>query len=228
MADQSAGQSGLENAYGLQSPDDNRAYYAGFAATYDTDFAEGMGWDYPRVIARIWRANAAASDLPVADIGCGTGYVAAELGLPPEAIDGMDISPDMLAIARGKGLYRSLHEVDLTGPLDALGAGYGSVVSAGTFTHGHLGPEPLAALLGIARPGALFVIGVNQRHFETRGFAPMLEGLVRDRAIDAPQVEVTRMYTRTDHAHADDRAMVLRYRKVGPPSPLHPGPGRRK
>jgi predicted TPR repeat methyltransferase len=214
MPDQSAGQSGLENAYSLQSPDDNRAYYDGFAATYDTDFAQGLGWDYPRAIARIWRAHASSLDVPVADIGCGTGHVAAELGLSQDQIDGMDISPEMLAIARDKGLYRSLQEVDLTGPLDALGTGYGAVVSAGTFTHGHLGPEPLAALLGIARSGALFVIGVNQQHFETRGFAPMLEALVRDRKIDPPQVEAIRMYARTDHAHADDLALILRYRKA--------------
>lgn len=214
MPDQSAGQSGLENAYALQSPDDNRAYYAGFAATYDTDFAQGMGWDYPRAIARIWHAHATASDLPVADIGCGTGYVAAELGLPPDAIDGMDISPEMLAIARGKGNYRTLSEVDLTGPMDALAADYGSVVSAGTFTHGHLGPEPLAALLGIARPGALFVIGVNEQHFKARDFSPMLEQLVRDNRIDPPQIEAVRIYSRTDHSHSDDLALVLRYRKA--------------
>lgn len=214
MPDQSAGQSGLENAYALQSPDDNRTYYDGFAATYDTDFAQGLGWDYPRAIARIWRAHASSSDVPVADIGCGTGYVAAELGLPPEAIDGMDISPEMLAIARGKGLYRSLQEIDLTGPLDALGTDYGAVVSAGTFTHGHLGPDPLAALLSIARPGALFVIGVNQQHFQTRGFAPVLTALVHEGRIDPPQIQAIRMYSRNDHAHAEDLALVLRYRKA--------------
>ncbi len=214
MPDQSAGQSGLENAYTLQSPDDNRAYYDGFAATYDTDFAQGMGWDYPKAIARIWCAHAGATDLPVADIGCGTGHVAAELGVPPDAIDGMDISPEMLAVARGKQIYRTLQEVDLTKPLDALGTDYGAVVSAGTFTHGHLGPEPLAALLGIARPGALFVIGVNQQHFQTREFAPMLEALVKDGKIEPPHIEAIRMYSRTDHAHADDLALILRYRKA--------------
>ena len=215
MTDQTAGQDGLESAYRLQSPADNRAYYAGFAATYDTDFAQGMGWDYPAAIARIWRAQAAAFDLPVADIGCGTGHVAAELGLPPEAIDGMDISPQMLAIARAKGLYRTLHEVDLTGPLDHLGQGYGAVVSAGTFTHGHLGAAPMAALLGIARAGALFVIGVNQQHFQTQGFAPMLDALVRDGLIDPPQIQAIKMYTRTDHAHAEDLALILHFRKAG-------------
>ena len=214
MPDQSAGQTGLEGAYALQSPDDNRAYYAGFAATYDTDFAQGLGWDYPKAIARIWRAHAGHADLPVADIGCGTGYVAAELGLPQAQIDGMDISPDMLAIARGKGLYRALSEVDLTGPLDALGADYGSVVSAGTFTHGHLGPDPLGALLGIARPGALFVICVNAQHFKARDFAPMLDQLVADNRIEPPQIDAIRIYSRTDHAHADDLALVLRYRKA--------------
>ena len=217
MIDETAGQSGLDKAYGLQSPADNRAYYAGFAPTYDTDFAQGLGYDYPRAIARIWRLHGTDADLPVADIGCGTGQVAAELGLPQGGIDGMDISPEMLAIARDKGLYRALHEVDLTGPLDHLARGYGTVVSAGTFTHGHLGPAPLAALLAIARPGALFVIGVNKQHFETQGFAPMLDALVRDRRIGTPRTEAIRMYSRPDHAHSGDLALVLHYRKAATP-----------
>jgi predicted TPR repeat methyltransferase len=218
MADQSAGRKGLENAYQLQSPADNRSYYASFAQTYDTDFAEGLGWHYPKVIAQIWHAQTSGlsgdADLPIADIGCGTGCVAAELGLPPAAIDGFDISPEMLHLARAKGLYRALHEVDLTGPLSALPTGYGAVVSAGTFTHGHLGPEPLRALLAIARPGALFVIGVNQVHFESRGFAVMLAGMVDAGQIDPPKAEAIRMYSRADHAHSDDLALVLSYRKT--------------
>lgn len=203
----------LENAYLIRDPADNLRYYAGVASRYDSDFGEGLGWDYPRLIAEAYREAAGPGDRPVADIGCGTGAVAAALALPAEAIHGMDISPEMLAIARGKGLYAQLFEVDLTGSLAALACGYGAVLSAGTFTHGHLGPEVLRSLLGIARPGALFVIGVNKAHFAARGFGAQLEAMARDGLIGPVATAEIRMYNKPGHTHSEDLALLLRYRK---------------
>ena len=57
----------------------------------------------------------------------------------------------MLSVASEKQLYRSLFQVDLTKTLEKIENNYGAVLSAGTFTSGHLGPEPLRDLLGIAR-----------------------------------------------------------------------------
>jgi predicted TPR repeat methyltransferase len=169
MTHKTAGQELLENAYKLKTPDDNVAYYNAFAPTYDSDFAAQLGWNTPKAIAKAYLSQA-KDDVPIADIGCGTGYVAMELGLPSEKIDGMDISPEMLAVAKQKNLYRKLYEVDLMGSLDKISNAYGAVLSAGTFTHGHLGPEPLRGLLDIARSGGFFIIGVNQTHFEKQNF----------------------------------------------------------
>jgi len=214
MAEKPPGQSLLENAYQLSTPSDNKSYYRDFAPTYDTDFAQQLGWHYPQAIADAYHRAATPPDLPIADIGCGTGYVAAKLGLPADQIDGIDISPEMLAIARTKSLYRALHELDLTGPLDALSGQYGAVLSAGTFTHGHLGPGPLANLLHIARPGALFIIGVNQEHFTQRQFAETLDALQNAGKISPYRTDVTRMYSNPGHAHSEDRALILHYRKL--------------
>ena len=92
----------------------------------------------------------------------------------------MDISPGMLAKARAKGLYRALIE----GRSDrryqpSCGRDMGRSCLRGTFTHEHLGPEPLVNLLGIARAGGLFVIGVNGQHYEDRQFDAALEPLLR-------------------------------------------------
>jgi predicted TPR repeat methyltransferase len=89
----------------------------------------------------------------------------------------MDISPEMLGIARARGLYRRLYEIDLTGPLDKVSGQYGAVLSAGTFTHGHLGPGPLRCLLEIAHPGGLFIIGINRAHYEKEGFREALDAM---------------------------------------------------
>ncbi len=214
MVEKTAGQAILENAYKLSTPDDNVAYYRDFAPTYDTDFAEQLGWYYPKAIAEIYRGQAAEGDVPIADIGCGTGFVAAELGVPRQQIDGMDISPEMLGAARRKNLYRDLYQVDLTGSLRAIANGYGAVLSAGTFTHGHLGPGPLRGLLDIARPGGLFIIGVNEVHYAAQQFAAVLDALARDSKIGPVKIDRAGMYSKAGHEHSNDHALILQYRKL--------------
>lgn len=214
MSDKTAGQVLLESAYRLSSPGDNEAFYDEFAASYDGDFADTLGWFGPMAIATAYRDTAIETDRPIADIGCGTGLVARAFDLPPDQIDGIDISEEMLRISKEKGLYGALYKVDLTGSLEAISNGYGAVVSAGAFTSGHLGPEPLKALLGIAREGALFVIGVNGAFFRNAGFEPVLRSLEADGAIHDLKVVEVPMYEKSDHEHANDQALALVFRKA--------------
>ena len=58
-----------------------------------------------------------------------------------------------LILPEKEGFTGNIYEVDLTGALNMITVTYGAVLSAGTFTHGHLGPGPLRNLLDIARPG---------------------------------------------------------------------------
>jgi predicted TPR repeat methyltransferase len=213
MTQKTAGQALLENAYKLNTPDDNVAYYRAFAPTYDSDFAVQLGWQYLKLIAAAYHALA-VGNVPIADIGCGTGYVAMELAIPPAQIDGMDISPEMLALAKDKNLYRNLYEIDLTGSLAKISNKYGAVLSAGTFTHGHLGPEPLRGLLDIARVGGVFIIGVKQSHFEDKKFSNLLDALVREKKITAVKIDRVKIYSKPDHDHSEDCALILQYWKT--------------
>jgi len=214
MTEKSAGQSFLENEYKLSTPQDNVDYYNTYAGIYDRDFANALGWQYPAAIAATYHDAATKTDTPIADIGCGTGLVASALNLPQTQIDGMDISPEMLRLSKDKKLYSSLYQVDLTKSLEGISNDYGAVLSSGTFTSGHLGPEPLENLLNIARTSALFVIGVKQAYFLEAGFQPFLEdmaarGLIKDLAI--AEVE---MYAKTGHDHSSDKGFALVYRKA--------------
>lgn len=210
----SRGQILLENAYKLETPQDNETYYDEFASTYDSDFADALGWQYPEAIASVYRDHANAGDLPVADIGCGTGLVAEALKCDPTDIDGIDVSREMLAKAREKSLYRALIQADLMADLAPIRNEYGAVVSAGTFTSGHLGPEPLASLLDIARPGALFVIGVNKVFYLKAGFDTTIRKLEARRAISELEVIEVPMYDKAGHDHSADKAFALCYRKA--------------
>lgn len=213
MIEKSAGQTLLENAYKLSTPEDNADYYDAFASTYDMDFADALGWHYPAAIAAAYRDAATKTDTPIADIGCGTGLVASALNFPREQIDGIDISADMLHVSEEKGLYRSLYKVDLTKALDVIANDYGAVLSAGTFTSGHLGPDPLESLLDIARDNALFVIGVKKAFFQEAGFEPVLRDLDARGLIKDLQVAEVPMYAKAGHDHSADTAFALVYRK---------------
>ena len=43
-------------------------------------------------------------------------------------------------------------------------------MSAGTFTHGHVGADAFDELLRITKPGGLFVLSINSKFFVKAGF----------------------------------------------------------
>ncbi len=201
----------LEGAYALETPEDNVGYYSDFAEVYDSDFAAEMGYVYGREVARVYLAEAGPENRPVLDLGAGTGLVAEHLGDLP--VDGIDISAEMLAKAEAKGLYRHRIVADLTRPLDMADGAYGGFVSAGTFTHGHVGPGVLPELLRVARSGALFVIGINLQVFDKAGFGSAFARLVAADRVTPLAFREVPVYEGADHEHAGDRAAVAVFRR---------------
>jgi hypothetical protein len=88
--------------------------------------------------------------------------------------------------AEGDSVYTHLQEADLTSAVDVPDATYPGLVTAGTFTHGHLGPDSLSEVVRMCAPGALLAIGVNAELFQAEGgFAEWMavsqsNGLIRD------------------------------------------------
>ena len=166
---------GLNDAYSLKSPEDNKKLYAKWAATYESDFVANQGYQHPKVISDLFH-----SELPqvskVIDIGTGTGLVGKHLlELRPNlVIDGIDISPEMLAEAKKKNVYRNLYERDLTKPVFETEAPYDALITIGTFTHGHLGIEVLDNLFPLVKTDGYFVIAVNEKYFHEHNFLDFL------------------------------------------------------
>jgi predicted TPR repeat methyltransferase len=197
----------LNAASALETPEDNRRLYAQWATTYDQTFAERMEYRLPRIVALVL-AEVFVGPGPVLDVGAGTGLVAQNMLMRSMfEIDALDISADMLAVAMAKGLYARAIEADLSGPLDLPDETYGAVVSAGTFTHGHVGPDALDELLRVARKGAVFVLSINAAHFEARGFAAKFAAL--EPVIDRVEHRVVNIYgPGAEAAHQDDQAHI--------------------
>ena len=101
----------------------------------------------------------------VADLGCGTGRTAAWLkrhGVGP--IDGVDLTPEMLEVARGRGLHERLVEADVADT--GLEAGAYDLVIASLVDEHLSALEPLyAEARRLAHPGGHLVVVAFHPHF---------------------------------------------------------------
>ncbi len=199
----------LDAAYALRTPDDSRKLYAAWADSYDTDFAMSHGYQLHNHVARHY---AEVGIGPVLDIGAGTGLCGqalAALGMGP--VDGTDISPEMLIVAEGKGIYRRLFEGDVLAGLPASDGQYAGCVSSGTFTNGHVGPAGLDTIMRVTQPGGWIAISINSEHYKSQGFAEKFAGL--EPHITQLTLTPVPIYQASEGAHASDTAMLARWQK---------------
>ena len=202
----------IEDAYALSFKQDVKDLYSDWAQSYDTCFSDAQGYQMPRMVAQAFVAAGGVG--PVLDVGAGTGLVTEQLiAAGVSVIDGLDLSDDMLAVARAKGVYRGLYTGDITVPLSLPKVGYQGVVSAGTFTLGHVGPAAISNLLDVASSSVVFVISVNAKYFQSAGFAAQM-GALGDQ-IHGLTLDDVRIYDdRADDAHRNDLARLMVFKKA--------------
>ncbi|MBO9420368.1 class I SAM-dependent methyltransferase [Labrenzia sp. R4_2] len=191
----------LEHALSLNGdPLAIREFYANWVQTYDTDLLLAIGYVAPQVAAETLVRHLGDGNL-VLDAGCGTGLVGLDL-LKLDyklTIDGIDLTPEMLAASRKSGAYRKLNEADMCGPLHEIDDdSYDGIVSAGVFTSGHVGPDGLDALIRIAKPGAPIVFTVRDTTWDTDGFAQKIEKLENDGAVRIVDIQLSPYHTKED------------------------------
>jgi SAM-dependent methyltransferase len=205
----------LTGALTLVGPEACLAHYRDWAASYDTGFADGMQYLLPAHVAAAFIGTGAIG--PVLDVGAGTGLLAEQLrgmGFKGE-IDAADFSPEMLERAREKRLYAGLFRADITRPLN-LPRRYAGIVSSGTFTAGHVGPEALPHLLDAGLAGAQFALSINRRVWSGAGFDRALDGLGEAGKIAGLQLIEVEIYgaaaASLDPEHAGDRGLIALFR----------------
>lgn len=209
---------GLDDAYSVETPEDNIRLYGDWAATYESEFVADQGYvGYLRVVEQLAK-HLADRNSAILDVGCGTGVCGVALRrLGFGIVDGIDISDAMLAEAAekragdGDPVYRTLRQADLTRSVALPDDSYAGMVSAGTFTHGHLGPAPLDELWRIAAPGAVCAIGVNANHYKEAGFAAKIAADDDRGVISLLDVVEFETYTtpQADVTDGNDRGKVI-------------------
>ncbi|OAN71421.1 methyltransferase type 11 [Sulfitobacter sp. EhC04] len=138
----------LDKAYGTKDTAATRRLYDDWAASYDAEIAEN-GYATPGRCAAALAGFTTDKTVPILDFGCGTGLSGLALKLAGfTVIDGLDLSADMLAEARKKGIYRDLSVVAGTGAPPIPKGQYSAIAAIGVIG---VGAAPIHVLDDLMR-----------------------------------------------------------------------------
>lgn len=140
-----------------------RDLFDAYAGGFETALVDRLGYQAPRLIATALAAAAPERRFRHGlDLGCGTGLMAAALAGRTERLDGVDLSPAMVAQARAKGLYANLRVGEIVADLAGPVGPYDLVLAADVFCYlGDLAPV-LRAARGRVDGGALLAFSVER------------------------------------------------------------------
>ncbi|KAJ5334143.1 hypothetical protein MYU51_004601 [Penicillium brevicompactum] len=173
----------LGQARASGSTKDCMALYDRWAETYDEEVTdEAQNYVAPVLVAQAairYGLSKGTTDSVVLDAGCGTGLVGVALGATKaKAIDGIDLSLPMLAVARKTGVYRDLSVADMNAPIAKADETYDVVSCVGTFTLGHVGPNPaLRELIRVTKTKGIVVSTILEEIWVPGGFQAEVEKL---------------------------------------------------
>ncbi|HYZ32599.1 MAG TPA: methyltransferase domain-containing protein, partial [Crenalkalicoccus sp.] len=140
-----------------------RALFDGFAPRFEAELSGALGYRTPALLAALLEEAGVAPRraLAVLDLGCGTGLSGEALAPFARRLEGLDLSPRMLAEAAKRGCYATLHEADLLAWLPARHGAFGLIAAADVLNYlGDLGPA-LAAIAGALTPGGVAAFSVE-------------------------------------------------------------------
>ena len=182
----------IKRAYEQTTVQGTRTLYDEWANQYDEDLA-AEEYAAPALAVQAVLNVIGLGNIRTAsflDAGCGTGLVGKVLAKHGASIiDGVDLSPGMLGMARRTGVYRSLEEADLSKPLEHQDESYDVVICVGTLTRAHVGPEVLSEFARVVRKDGLVVATVLADIWESGGYKAEVDQLVESTKVKVMHLE---------------------------------------
>ena len=168
--------------------------YDKWAATYNDEVTdEAQSYAAPALVAQVaLKSSDSPAKSVILDAGCGTGLVGQALAIGgAKAIDGLDLSPAMLTVADQTGAYRSLAQADLTRRIEKADETYDIVTCVGTFTLGHVGPDPaLKEFVRITRGNGIIIATILEDIWVSGGFKVEIERLKAENLVTVVSEEL--------------------------------------
>ena len=151
----------VSHSYQAHSAEEQRAVYDQWALAYEKDLCQ-MGYRIPAIAAAVFCKFVPIDSGPILDAGCGGGIQSEPLyhtGYGP--ITGIDFSAGMLEVARSKGIYAALHQMELGKRLDFEDESFSVIFSIGTITPRHAPPHSFDELIRVAKRSALIIFSLR-------------------------------------------------------------------
>jgi predicted TPR repeat methyltransferase len=159
-----------------RSVEETMSLYQNWAETYDAELAQ-LGYMTPARLAAALAGHLPA-DTALLDFGCGTGLSGAALKTAGfQTFDGTDITPEMLAKAEDRGIYRKLWQ-GTPGNVDVPAETYGAIFAAGVISLGAAPAELMAVLLNILPKDGLLAFSYNDPTLQDQTYLDALDAVL--------------------------------------------------
>ncbi len=192
------------------SPREVAEIYDNWAEDYERRILS-YGYATPAVTTWFFGRYVRPEDGAVLDAGAGTGIMGQVLA-PHGYRDlvGIDISDRMLELAREKGVYRELRQMELGGRLDLPSDAFAAVVSTGVFAAGHAPPESFEELIRVTKPGGYLIFSVRTDVYVDGGFKDKQEALEREEKWQL--VETSEPFSHVRYEDPNLKVQIFAYR----------------
>ena len=130
--------------------------YDNYAASYDRKLVNSLRYQCPQLIRAALERHCQGK-VAILDLGCGTGLCGQAVRAMATHLDGVDLSPQMIAKARQRDIYNELTVGDLYPFLEKKANRYDVIVAAGVFEHIGDPRHVFQATFGALRDSGLFI-----------------------------------------------------------------------
>ncbi|MDB3860931.1 methyltransferase domain-containing protein [Paracoccaceae bacterium] len=160
---------------------DPKELYREWAGTYDNELAQNE-YITPIRTAKALATFASNKSTPILDFGCGTGLSAeALLSCGFSSIDGVDISSEMIEIARGKSIYRNLQCFNPDKGIPVKQNEYSVITAIGVISVGAAPISIFDQVLNLLPQNGLFAFSFNEHSLVVPEYSLKVEQTVKEK-----------------------------------------------
>ncbi|MCR9157926.1 MAG: methyltransferase domain-containing protein [Rhodobacteraceae bacterium] len=168
----------LDKVYGVSGAYETRALYDAWSESYEAEIAEN-GYVTPKRCAEALAAVLADTSAPILDFGCGTGLSGLALQQAGfTCFDGVDLSADMLAKAKDKGIYRTVSVIEPDETPPGPPGTYRAITAIGVIGSGAAPISVLDQLCDALTPSGLLCFSFNDHTLENPIYEQHVNALV--------------------------------------------------
>ena len=201
----------LGEVYAAETSEELTAVYDRWSDGYDRYMNEG-GYRHPAVCAALVARYLPDLQAPLLDAGVGTGLVGDLLSIIGyQKLTGIDISNNMLDVARRKRIYSELKIANLLSDVELPFGHYAGAVAAGVFTTGHVGTRGFDTLSSLVAKNGWLVITIKSTIWDDE-FSNYLDAKERSGAIKI--LEKTKPYNSIPGAAKNAPSLALVAQKL--------------